>query len=91
VNNGQHIAEVKLDICAGSATKRICKMKYVLKNVMITSVRHGGSASGGDLPPTEEVTFAYERIEWKYTEIDDKGNPMGITEGCWDVVSNTGC
>lgn len=42
-------------------------LKYELKNVMITSIQTTGGGAGGGVP-TEQVSFNYTKIEYKYAE-----------------------
>jgi type VI secretion system secreted protein Hcp len=88
--NGRHIDSVKLELCrAGEDKQRY--MQYVMSDVIVSSVRPGGSAEGGEALPLEEVSFNYGKIEWIYTETDHKtGKPKGDVNTYWDLVSNQG-
>ena len=66
-------------------------MEYVMTDTIISSVRPGGSAQGGEALPLEEVSFNYGKIEWIYTETDHKtGQPAGDVKAHWDLVTNKG-
>ena len=64
-------------------------MEYKLTNAMIASVHVGGSAQGEGGVPTEEVGFAFTKIEWVYTKVGADGKPAGNTPGTWDLTKNT--
>ncbi len=87
---GDHIPEVKLELCRATGDKQKY-MEYKLTDVIVSGVRPGGSAQGGDSLPLEEVAFNYGKIEWIYTETDHKtGKGKGDVKTHWDVVSNKG-
>lgn len=86
---GEHISEVKLVINRNTGNKQKY-MEYKLTDVIVSAVRPGGSKSGETLP-LEEVTFAYGKIEWTYTETDHAtGRAKGDIKGHWDLKSNQG-
>lgn len=87
---GTPINEVRMHLCGATGEKQKY-MEYVLSDVIITSVRPGGSAQSGENVPLEEVTFNYSKIEWIYTELDPKGiKPKGDIKASWDTKSNEG-
>ena len=62
-----------------------------MTDVIVSSVRPGGTAQGGEALPLEEVTFNYGKITWNYIETDHKtGKPGGNVESHWDLVVNKG-
>jgi type VI secretion system secreted protein Hcp len=66
-------------------------MEYKCTDVIVSTVRPGGSAQGGESLPLEEVSFNYGKIEWIYTETDHKtGKGKGDIKAHWDVVANKG-
>ncbi|MGQ9575806.1 MAG: Hcp family type VI secretion system effector [Thermoguttaceae bacterium] len=88
--NGQHIKQVKLELCRAAGDKQKY-MEYTLSDVIISSVRPGGSAQGGETLPLEEVSFNYGKIELSYTETDHKtGKPKGDVKANWDLTANKG-
>ena len=86
--NGKHIPTVKVELCRATETKEKY-MEYIMSGVIVTSVRPGGSAQGGDALPLEEVSFSYGKIEWTYTETAG-GERGGKVEANWDLVTNKG-
>ncbi len=88
--NGSHIKEIKMELCRATGDKQKY-MEVVMSDVIVTSVRPGGSAQGGESLPLEEVAFNYGKIEWAYTETDHKtGKPKGDVKTHWDLVANKG-
>ncbi len=87
---GEHINEVKLELCRATGDKQKY-MEYKLSDVIVSGVRPGGSAQGSEALPLEEVSFNYGKIEWSYTETDHKtGKPKGDVKANWSVVENKG-
>ncbi len=88
--NGSHIGTVVVELCRATGDKQKY-MEYRLSDVIVTVVRPGGSAQGGEALPLEEVSFNYGKIEWIYTETDHKtGEPKGDVIAHWDLVANKG-
>ena len=88
--NGKHIANVKVELCRATENKEKY-MEYKMTDVIVASVRPGGSAQGGEALPLEEVSFNYGKITWNYIETDHKtGKPGGNLETHWDLVTNKG-
>jgi type VI secretion system secreted protein Hcp len=66
-------------------------MEYKLTDVLVSSVRPGGSSKGGETLPLEEVSFNYGKLEITYTQTDQKtGKPKGDVKANWDLVANKG-
>lgn len=87
---GKHIKEVKLELCRAGGDK-VKYMEYKLSNCIITSVRRGGAAQGGETLPLEEVAFDYGKIEWTYTQQKrDDGSGGGQVSANWDLQANKG-
>lgn len=89
---GEHIPEVKLEVCKSSGDKsKFLEIK--LSDAIVSSfVNLGNSAPGtADVYPTEEIMFNFGKIEVTYTEIDRKtGKPKGDTKMQWDLTANKG-
>jgi type VI secretion system secreted protein Hcp len=87
---GEHIPEVKLELCRATGDKTKY-MEYKMTDVLVTSMRPGGSAHGGETLPLEEVSFNYGKIELTYTETDHgTGKPKGDVKSNWDLKINKG-
>jgi type VI secretion system secreted protein Hcp len=88
--NGQHIKEITMDLCRATGDKQKY-MEYKLSDAIVSSVRPGGSAQGGETLPLEEVSFSYGKIEWVYTATDHKtGKAAGDVKAHWDLTTNKG-
>ena len=88
--NGTHVKTVTVELCRSGGDKQKY-MNYLMTDVIVSSVRPGGSAQGGEALPLEEVSFHYGKIEWTYTEIDhETGKPKGDISANWDLVANKG-
>ena len=88
--NGKHIPKVTIELCreTGSKTKY---MEYKLEDVIVTSMRPGGSSGGSETLPLEEVSFNYGKISWTYTGTDQKtGKEGGRKTAWWSTVENKG-
>lgn len=87
---GEHIPEVKLELCRATGDKQKY-MEYKLSDVMVSGLRPGGTSQGGESLPLEEVSFNYGKIELVYTETDHgTGKPKGDVKGTWDLKANKG-
>ncbi len=87
---GEHIPSVKLELCRATGDKQKYQ-EYKLSDVIVSSVRPGGSAHGGEQLPLEEVSFNFGKIELTYTETDHKtGKPKGDVKAHWDTTANKG-
>jgi type VI secretion system secreted protein Hcp len=88
--NGKHIPVITIELCRNTENKQVY-MVYKLSDSIVSSVRPGGSAQGGEPLPLEEVSFSYGKIEWTYTETDHKtGKPKGDVKAHWDLTTNKG-
>ena len=88
--NGKHIPKVTIELCreTGSKTKY---MEYKLEDVIVTSMRPGGSSGGSETLPLEEVSFNYGKISWTYVKTDHKtGKAGGNVPAWWSTVENKG-
>ena len=84
--NGNHIAQVTLELCEGTGEKRKL-MHYELEDVIISEVKPRGGTVSGEGRPQEDVRFNYRKIEWNYTfyGLDGKGSDVMTS---WDVAAN---
>jgi type VI secretion system secreted protein Hcp len=87
---GEHIKKIKMELCRATGDKTKY-MEYSFEDVIVSGVRPGGSAKGGETLPMEEVTFNFGKIEWTYTATDHKtGKPSGDVKAHWDLTANKG-
>ncbi len=86
--DGTHIKEVIIELCRAGGDK-VKYMEYKMSNAIISSVRPGGSAQGGETLPLEEVSFNYGKIEWTYTQQKRAdGSGGGQVAAGWDLEAN---
>jgi type VI secretion system secreted protein Hcp len=88
--NAKHIDKINVELCRATGDKQKY-MEYNMSNVIVSSVRPGGSSKGNESLPVEEVSFNYGKIEWVYTETDHAtGKPKGNVKTNWDLIANKG-
>lgn len=56
-------------------------MEYKMTDCVVKSVYPSGASQG---IPTETVSFAYAKIEWTYTQYDNKGKKLGEVMAAYD-------
>jgi type VI secretion system secreted protein Hcp len=83
---GDHVDDVTVELCRAGGDKQKY-MEYKLVDVLVASVRPGGSSKGEGLP-LEEVAFRFGKINWTYIPLDDKGQPQGQVPAGWDLEGN---
>jgi type VI secretion system secreted protein Hcp len=85
---GEHIADVTMELCKAGGDKQKY-MTYKFTDVMVSSVRPGGSSQSGDALPLEEVSFRFAKCELEYIPIDKTGKPQGQVPAGWDLAKNS--
>ena len=86
--NGKRIPQVRLDLVR-QIDDKITYQKYVFTGALVRNVSTGLSEAGER--PVEDISFAYEKMEMTYTEVDAKTNkPAGDTMMNWDALQNVG-
>jgi type VI secretion system secreted protein Hcp len=88
---GQHIPSAILTIRKSGGKAGSDAINYLIitmKELMVTSVSTGGS--GGEDRLTENVTFNFAKVEFKYTPQDAKGAPGTAKTFKWDIEANKG-
>ena len=80
---------VTLELCRATGDKQKY-MEYKMSDVLVSSVRPGGSSKAGETLPLEEVSFNYGKIEITYTQTDQTGKPKGDVKANWDLSANKG-
>jgi type VI secretion system secreted protein Hcp len=84
---GQHFTEahVVLRKAGGEALEYLT---YDFSEVFVESIQWSGS-SGGDDTPTESVSFAFGKVDLKYTPQKGKGEKGTAIPASWDLLQNT--
>ena len=85
--DGRHLKETVIELCLASGDKHPY-MKYTMEDVIISGVRPGGSAQGGEVKPLEEVTLNFGKVRLEYTPIDSSGNAGSPERTGWDLTTN---
>jgi len=78
---GQPIAEGALEAVAATGGRTVYRLE--IEGVTVVSAQVTGEGPDGAL--MEEISLAFQRIRWIYTELDSAGRPMGEVRGGWDV------
>ena len=88
-SKGSRIDEIILELCRAAEGNQPY-MKYILMNVIVSSVEYGGASQDDIALPLEELCLSYEKIDWIYTEVDDKGKKKGDIKSFFNVKGNFG-
>lgn len=83
--NGKHIPKIEVEVCLATEDKHTF-MKYEMEDVIVSSISVGGGSY--DDRPTESVTFAYGKIKWEYTPIDNTGKAGAAADRTWILEEN---
>ena len=85
--NGKHISKIEVEFCLATEDKHKF-LKYELENVIVSSISSSGGAGDLGSKPTETVSFAYGKIKWEYTPVDDTGSPGAAVDRTWSLEKN---
>jgi type VI secretion system secreted protein Hcp len=85
--NGKHIPKVVIEVATAGENKMVF-LKYTLNDVIVSAIRTSAAGGSGDRP-TEEVVFAYSKIEMEYTPQDAKSGKAGApVKSSYDAATN---
>lgn len=85
--SGTHIPIITVELCLATGDKHTF-MKYVIEDVIVSSISQDGSSDSVEVRPTEVVTFAYGKLQWEYTPIDNTGAPGAASTRTWNLETN---
>jgi type VI secretion system secreted protein Hcp len=85
--SGEHVKDVSLEVCKAGGDKQKY-LVYKFSDVLVSSVRPGGSGQGVDALPVEDVSLNFGKVEITYTVIDAKGKPAGDVSAGWNLDTN---
>lgn len=85
--SGKHIPSVVMELVSASENPHTY-MKYTLSDVVVSSVRPGGSSNGEGTRPLEEISFRYAKLEQEYTPFDNTGKAGAAIKAGWDLSTN---
>jgi type VI secretion system secreted protein Hcp len=87
-NKGNHIKEIKIEVCRQVGNEKQKYLEFTLSDVLVTSVTPLGSLGEGALPK-ESVSFDCGKFQMKYTELDhETGKPKGNVAAGWNRITN---
>jgi len=86
-SNGKHIPKIEIEFCLATGDKHTF-MKYTLEDVIVSGVSPAGNSKADGAKPAEQVSFAYGKITWEYTPIDDSGRPGAAVRQGWNLEEN---
>ncbi len=84
---GAHIPSALVTLRKAGGTQ-LEYLKYKFTQVLVSSVRPGGSAQGTDDIPLEEVSMNFAKCEIDYTPQTAEGAGGGPVHGGWDIGKN---
>jgi type VI secretion system secreted protein Hcp len=84
--SGQHVPNAHV-VLRKAGGKQIEYITYDFSEVFVESIQWSGSA-GGDDTPTESVSFAFGKVEIKYTPQNADGTPGTAIPAGWDQTKN---
>lgn len=83
---GNHIDEIKFELCRSAGDQKLVYMTYTFKNVVISSLVISGGDAG---EPVENVTFNYGEVKVNYVKQARKGGGgSGNMEAGWNLETN---
>ncbi len=86
---GEHFPCVEVVLRkAGGKGGHVDFLKYKFTDVIIGSVRPGGSSQGADDIPLEEVSLSAAKAEFDYTIQSATGGKGASYHGGWDIAKN---
>lgn len=86
---GEHIKDAMF-VCRKAGGTQLEYLKIKLVDVLVSSVRPGGSSQGGEEIPLEEVSLNFTQIHVDYQPQGPDGKAAGgAIHGGWDLKTNT--
>jgi type VI secretion system secreted protein Hcp len=83
---GEHLKKATL-VCRKAGKDQQEFLTIVLSPILVSSYQSGGS-HGSDVIPTEQISLAFGKVEFKYKEQKPDGSLGGEVIGGWDVTTN---
>ena len=84
--NGAHFTSALLTVRNAGGKKPVEYVKINLQELMITSVKTGGS--GGDDRLTENVSLNFVKVKVEYLPQEAKGGQGNMIPFSWDIAAN---
>ena len=84
---GEHFPEATIVMRKAGGTQQEF-LRYTLQDCLISSVRPGGSATGGETLPLEEVSFSFSKIKLEYIAQKADGTADVPVSFGWDLAAS---
>lgn len=84
--SGEHLKTATV-VCRKAGKEQQEFLTIVMSPVLVTSWKHDGPADS-ETVPTEKVSIAFGKVEFKYKEQKPDGSLGGEVIGGWDVTTN---
>ncbi len=81
---GEHIPTVTFQV-QGSGRTKTQYLQIKMEDVLVSSIKPGGSSSSGSELPIEEVSFNYAKIYVTYVPQTVAGTPDQAVTVSWDL------
>jgi type VI secretion system secreted protein Hcp len=79
--SGKHFSDAEVHLCTTVKGKQEPYLRYLMKNVIISSYSFHGNGDG-DPPPNEQITLSFTHVEWHYHIVDPAtGDRKGTVPG----------
>jgi type VI secretion system secreted protein Hcp len=84
--SGQHFPSATLSAVRRSSRHSDAFLIWTLKDVMV--IAYTVSAENLDVPPTDEISLEFSRIEMEYRPLNSDGTLGSIVKSGWDFHAN---
>jgi len=85
--SGAQFRSALVSLCRASGD-RATFAQFKFEDVLIDSVRPGGTSSGSEAVPLEEVSLTFARFTIGYRPFNAQGSPERPVFGGWDLATN---
>ena len=84
--SGEHLRSARLT-CRRAGASRQEFLTFTFSDVRVSAYQTGGPPAS-DLPPSDQVSLTYGKIEVEYREQRPDGTPGAATKAGWDLTRN---
>jgi len=89
VANGQSIRDVQFDLTKSFDLKVAPILNFKFTEAIVTSYSISASAGDGTVP-IEHISLNFQKVEYTFSQFDEKGGSKGDVKVSWDIVTNKG-
>lgn len=86
---GGTFSQVQLDFCRRAGGTGSCNLHVKLTNAHVSQLSSSTYVSTPSVA-TEQMSLAFEKIDWSFQPVDDKGALGGVVQAHWDLTTNVG-